>query len=171
MKIKIVKYILGAVFSCIMLVSCGGKEEKKKEGFTYEKKTDEPKKAEANENDIVITGNDVMQFNKKEISVKAGKKVKITLKHIGKMAKNVMGHNFVLLKQGVSVSSFGNKAALASKNEYIPEGTTDVIAHTKLIGAGETAVIEFDAPEPGTYDFLCSFPGHYAMMKGKLIVE
>lgn len=171
MEMKIVKCVLGAVFSCIVLIGCGGKEGKKKEGFTYEKKTDTSQKIEVNENDVVITGNDLMKFSKAEIKVKAGKKVKITLKHIGKMDKNVMGHNFVLLKQGVSVSSFGNKAATFSKNEYIPEGTTDVIAHTKLIGAGETATIEFDAPEPGTYDFLCSFPGHYAIMKGKFIVE
>jgi len=87
------------------------------------------------------------------------------------MGKKVMGHNFVLLKRGVSLIAFGNKAATASANEYIPEGTQDIIAYTKLIGGGETAVIEFDAPEVGIYDFLCSFPGHYAIMKGKFIVE
>jgi azurin len=32
-------------------------------------------------------------------------------------------------------------------------------------------MIEFIAPEKGTYDYICSFPGHFAMMKGKLIVE
>ena len=40
-----------------------------------------------------------------------------------------------------------------------------------MIGGGETDVIEFPAPEKGTYEFLCSFPGHYGMMKGKFIVE
>ncbi|MCL4161054.1 UNVERIFIED_CONTAM: hypothetical protein GTU68_056724 [Idotea baltica] len=112
-----------------------------------------------------------MQFNKKEIKVKAGKKVKITLKHIGKMDKNVMGHNFVLLKQGVNLMAFGNKAATARDNDYIPLGNQDVIAHTKMLGGGETAVIEFDAPEAGTYEFLCSFPGHSGLMKGQFIVE
>ena len=168
---KIIKYVLVAAYSAVLLIGCGGKEEKKKENFSYEKKSDAPQKVEVNENDIVITGSDAMQFNKKEIKVKAGKKVKITLKHIGKMPKNVMGHNFVLLKQGVSLTAFGNKAATASANEYIPEGSEDVIAHTKLIGGGETAVIEFDAPKTGTYQFLCSFPGHYAIMKGTFIVE
>ncbi|GAA4946957.1 hypothetical protein GCM10023314_20310 [Algibacter agarivorans] len=167
---KILKIIVAAMFS-ITIFSCGGKEEKKKEGFSYEKKSEVSEKVESNPNDVVITGNDAMQFNKKEIKVKAGEKVKITLKHIGKMDKNVMGHNFVLLKQGVSLTAFGNKAATASANEYIPEGSEDVIAHTKLIGGGETAVIEFDAPIAGTYQFLCSFPGHYAIMKGKFIVE
>ncbi|MCF7568992.1 azurin [Sabulilitoribacter arenilitoris] len=169
---KTIKYVLLSVFSCAILVGCGEKEEKKKEGFSYENKTKETKKVvEEDISKVVLTSNDLMQYNKTEIKVKAGKKVKLTLRHIGKLDKKVMGHNFVLLKQGVSVSEFGNKAATFANNEYIPNDTQDLIAHTKLIGAGETAVIEFDAPKPGEYDFLCSFPGHYAIMKGKFIVE
>lgn len=163
---------LALILLISMTISCGDKKEEKKEGFTYENKAEEPAAEVASMvNDIVITGNDAMQFNKNEIKVEAGKKVKITLKHVGKMDKNVMGHNFVLLKQGVDVTTFGNQAAVARDTEYIPAGTEDVIANTKLIGGGETAVVEFDAPAPGTYDFLCSFPGHYALMKGKFIVE
>ena len=163
--------IVAVLFFSMFLVSCGGKEEKKKEGFSYEKKSNVSEKVESNPNNVVITGNDAMQFNKKEIKVEAGKKVKITLRHIGKMNKNVMGHNFVLLKKGVNLTAFGNKAATAGANDYIPQDTQDVIIHTKMLGGGETAVIEFDAPDSGTYDFLCSFPGHYALMKGKFIVE
>ncbi len=169
---KTIKYVLVSIFSCAILIGCGQKEEKKKEGFSYEKKTSETKKADtSNPNDVVITSNDLMKYNKSEIRVKAGKKVTITLKHVGKLDKKVMGHNFVLLKQGVDLVAFGNKSVSFADNGYIPEGTEDVIAFTKIIGAGETAVVEFDAPEPGEYDFLCSFPGHYSMMKGKFIVE
>lgn len=169
---KIVKYVLVSIFSCAILISCGGKEEKKKEGFSYENKADTTKKVNTdNPNEVIITSNDLMKFNKTEIRVKAGDKVKLTLKHIGKLDKKIMGHNFVLLKEGVSLSAFGNKAATFAGNDYIPDDSQDIIAHTKLIGAGETAVIEFDAPAVGEYDFLCSFPGHYAIMKGKFIVE
>lgn len=172
---KIFKYLVVCVFSALTLMNCGGKEEKKKEGFTYEKKetTAPVEKAEepSNEANIVISGNDLMKFDKSEIKVKAGQKIKLTLRHIGKLNKQVMGHNFVLLKQGVDVAAFAGKAAVSAASEYIPEGTEDVLVHTKLVGGGETAVIEFDAPAAGTYDFICSFPGHYAMMKGKFIVE
>ncbi|MFD1162400.1 azurin [Hwangdonia seohaensis] len=169
---RTIKYALAFIFSCAILLGCGGKEEKKKEGFTYENKKSTTKKVEESDpNQVVLTSNDQMKFNKTEIRVKAGKKVKLTLKHIGKLDKKIMGHNFVLLKQGVSVSAFGNHAATFAENEYIPEDTKDIIVHTKLIGAGETTVIEFDAPAVGEYDFLCSFPGHYAIMKGKFIVE
>ena len=167
---KVLKQLL-VLFIAGFLMACGGKKEDKKEGFSYEKKSDASEKVESNPNDVVLTSNDAMQFNKKEIRVKAGQKVKLTLKHIGKLDKNVMGHNFVLLKQGTDLTAFGNKAATFGNNEYIPTDTEDIIVHTKLIGGGETAVVEFDAPEKGTYEFLCSFPGHFSMMKGKFIVE
>ena len=168
---KVLKYTLVAL-TAVVLISCGEKKEKEeKEGFKYENKKTEEVKEEASPNNVMLTSNDQMQFNTKEIKVKAGEKVTVTLKHVGKMAKNIMGHNFVLLTQGTDLVDFASKAASARDNDYIPEGTTEVIAHTKIIGGGETDVIEFDAPAPGTYEFLCSFPGHYGMMKGVFIVE
>jgi azurin len=170
---KSLKYFMLLFFILFEAVSCGNKkEEKSKDGFTYEKTTDSTSKTETDSNEVVLTGNDAMQFNKTEIRVKAGEKVKLTLTHVGKMSKNVMGHNFVLLKQGVNLTAFGNKAATSAATEYVPkDAANDIIAYTKLIGGGETTVIEFNAPEIGEYEFLCSFPGHYAMMKGKFIVE
>ena len=100
-----------------------------------------------------------------------GKKVKLTLRHTGKQPVEVMGHNFVLLTQGTEIPAFGAKASAARDNGYIPEGTDAVIVHTKMLGGGQSDTIEFEAPEPGTYDFICSFPGHYSVMKGKFIVE
>ncbi|HER40711.1 MAG TPA: azurin [Salinimicrobium catena] len=120
---------------------------------------------------VNLTGNDQMQYNLNEIRVKAGDKVRLTLTHVGQLPENAMGHNFVLLKKGTDLVDFAQKAATASGNEYIPEGTDAVIAKTEMIGGGEQTTIEFTAPEAGTYDFLCSFPGHYVQMKGKFIVE
>jgi azurin len=82
-----------------------------------------------------------------------------------------MGHNFVLLKKKVNLIEFANKAATARDNQYIPVGSDEVIVYTDMIGGGQETTIEFLPPEPGVYDFVCSFPGHYAMMKGKFIVE
>lgn len=118
---------------------------------------------------IIINANDQMRFDTNEIKVKAGEKVKITLNHTGKLPKNVMGHNFVLLTKGTDVATFATAAMNEKGNDYIP--STGVITHTKVIGGGESTTIEFMAPKKGTYDFICSFPGHYAMMKGKFIVE
>lgn len=121
--------------------------------------------------ELSIEGNDQMKFNKNELRVKAGQTVKLTLKHTGQMSKEVMGHNFVLLKKGTELSEFAQKASQAKSNDYIPKDTDQVIAHTKIIGGGEETTITFEAPEAGTYDFICSFPGHWIQMQGKFIVE
>ncbi len=121
--------------------------------------------------EITIESNDRMQFDLSEIKVEAGQTVVLTLKHVGKLPKAAMGHNWVLLTQGTDIQEFGSAASKFANNEYIPEDTDNVIVHTKLIGGGQETTIEFTAPEAGTYDFICSFPGHYGMMKGKFIVE
>ena len=121
--------------------------------------------------EVSISAGDQMQFSKNEIKVKAGTIVKLTLTHTGEMSENVMGHNFVLLEEGTDISEFGLKAMKAPENNYIPEDGEEVIAHTEVIGGGESVTIEFRAPEAGVYDFICSFPGHFAVMQGKFIVE
>ena len=122
--------------------------------------------------ELVLEGNDQMQFNLKELRVKEGQTVRLTLNHVGTMAKNAMGHNFVLLKEGVDLADFGQKAATAMETDYIPTSEEgNIIVHTKMLGGGESDTIEFEAPAKGTYEFLCSFPGHYALMRGVFIVE
>ncbi|MBX2985466.1 MAG: azurin [Bacteroidia bacterium] len=122
--------------------------------------------------EVTIEGNDQMKFNLTEIKVKEGQTVKLTLNHVGKAPKAVMGHNLVILASGVDMMAFSKDAISAKATDYIPEkDLKNIIAHTKLIGGGESDVIEFQAPAKGTYDFLCSFPGHSALMKGKFIVE
>jgi azurin len=165
------------VLTAIAMVSCGEKKEKEQikltdqPAETTESVTEEKSTQDENVVEITITGNDQMQFNLAELKVKAGQTVRLTLKHVGKMDKNVMGHNWVLLTKGTDVGAFGQAAVEAKATDFVPEGTTQVIAHTKLLGGGESDTIEFVAPAAGTYDFICSFPGHYALMKGKFIVE
>ena len=129
-------------------------------------------KSSSNSNEITLelTSNDQMRYDKAKLNVRAGQKVTLVLRHAGKMKKSVMGHNFVLLKPKTDLVKFANLAAAAKGNDYIPAGN-DVIAHTKMIGGGESTTITFDAPPKGTYDYICSFPAHYMIMKGKFIVE
>lgn len=120
---------------------------------------------------IDLYSNDQMKYDKNEISVPSGSSVELTLTHTGTMAKETMGHNFVLLAQGTDLVEFTTEAGKAADNGYVPAGSDAVIANTELIGGGASTTVTFDAPEAGTYDFICSFPGHYALMKGKFIVE
>ncbi len=121
--------------------------------------------------EIVIEGNDQMKFDLSEIKAKEGDTIVLTLKHVGKLPKAAMGHNWVLLSAGTNVNEFAMKAIRARTNDYIPEESDEVLVHTALIGGGEESTIEFVVPAAGEYDFICSFPGHYSLMKGKLIVE
>lgn len=120
---------------------------------------------------LIITSNDMMRFDKDELVAWEGQTVTITLKHTGTMPKTAMGHNFVLIDNSISVADYCKKALEAKDNEYIPSDANLTIAHTALIGGGEQTQVTFKAPSKGTYDFLCSFPGHYSVMKGKFIVQ
>ena len=120
---------------------------------------------------LALSGNDMMQFDKNELMAKSGEKITLTCRHVGQLDKRVMGHNFVLLKPGTDITGFANEAAAVGESgDWIPNDGVQVIAHTKMLGGGQTDVITFDAPEPGIYDFICSFPGHSAMMRGTLTV-
>jgi azurin len=119
-------------------------------------------------NVIELTANDQLKFDKIELHVKANEKVTLTLKNVGTMTKDAMGHNFVLLKDGTDLAAFSQSAINAP--DHIPANNPAVITHTKLLGPGESDTIEFTVPA-GTYTYICSFPGHYMTMTGVLTAE
>ncbi len=129
----------------------------------------------AEEKKIEISGNDQMQFSTKALEATAGDTVTLTLTHTGKLPKVAMGHNWVLLHKDVKLPEFAMKAMKAADTDYVPtdEATKkEVITHTKLLGGGETDTITFTAPEEaGDYPFLCTFPGHFAVMQGIFTVK
>ncbi len=161
----------------LSLAACGSDEKTSGSGTATEAATEAATGAASASSEgqvikLVIEGNDLMQFNLSELRVPAGSTVELTLKHVGKQTREIMGHNLVILNQGVDPMEFGMAAAQDKENDYLPPSLKDqVLVHTKLIGGGEEDTITFQAPAAGTYDFLCSFPGHFAMMKGKFIVE
>ena len=119
---------------------------------------------------LEITGTDAMQFDKKELSV-AGDctQVEVTLHHSGKLPAQAMGHNWVLSKTAdvAGVASDGIAAGFA--NDHIKKGDARVIAHTKIVGGGQTTSITFPTSaltKGGAYTYFCSFPGHSSIMKG-----
>lgn len=153
--------------------SCGGDKKQQEAPVIYEENTSNPESEDEAPltNSLIIESNDKMQYTKNELRATVGTIV-LTLKNTGKMDKAVMGHNLVILKPGTDIADFAAKANNAKATDYIPASeNTKIIAHTNLLGAGESDTIEFTITEKGNYDYICSFPGHYALMKGKLIVE
>jgi azurin len=121
---------------------------------------------------IEITANDQMKFSLTTMEAKAGEELKVVLKNIGSLPKEAMGHNWVLLKAGTDPMAFGAASMMAKATEYIGPSVKDqVIASTPVIGPKQTAEIVFKAPPPGEYPFICSFPGHVALMRGVMTVK
>ncbi len=122
---------------------------------------------------VTIESNDRMQFSLPQIRVAADcTQVDLTLKHTGRMPASAMGHNWVLTRTPdfQPVATAGMRATLA--DSYLPKNDARVIAFTPVIGGGQTTRVRFATSKltrGGDYTFFCSFPGHWGMMKGKLI--
>jgi len=119
---------------------------------------------------LEISGNDQMQYDKQTLTVPAScKEVTVTLHHVGKLPREAMGHNWVLVNgpDVDAVANGGMGAGLA--NDYVASGDKRVLAHTKVIGGGQTTSVTFETSglkSGGDYRYLCTFPGHHALMHG-----
>ncbi|MDH4874441.1 azurin [Pseudomonas sp. BN515] len=121
---------------------------------------------------IDIGSTDQMTFTQERISIsRECKQITLTLTHHGRMPVAVMGHNWVLAKasdvQAIATDGINARAS----GGYLKPGDERVIAHTKLIGGGESTSVSFEVGNltPGeSYAYFCSFPGHWAAMKGTL---
>ncbi|MBP9961877.1 azurin [Pseudomonas sp. FFUP_PS_473] len=124
---------------------------------------------------VTVDSTDQMSFNTKEIAIdKSCKQFTVELTHSGKLPKNVMGHNLVVSKEAdmQAIATDGIGAGL--DNNYLKAGDTRVIAHTKVIGAGEKDSLTIDVSKLAAgekYGFFCSFPGHISMMKGTVVLK
>jgi len=119
---------------------------------------------------LTIAGNDAMQYDKKELDVAPDcTEVTLTITHTGKLPAAAMGHNWVLVKTAdvTAVANAGMSAGLA--NNYLTPNDPHVIASTKVVGGGESASVTFPTSKltkGADYTYMCTFPGHYVIMKG-----
>jgi azurin len=96
--------------------------------------------------------------------VKAGSRVKVVFNN-----NDDMLHNFVVVKPGMA-NPVGEAALRLNLNgpkmQYVPN-SPNVLYHTNLLQPESAETIYFVAPtEPGDYQFVCTFPGHYTVMQG-----
>ena len=109
-----------------------------------------------------------LKFDQTLLTTKAGTRIRLIFRNTDDML-----HNFVLCAPGKG-QDVGN-AALAlgvegNAKNYVPD-SADVLFHTAITQPETSDTIYFIAPTtPGDYDFICSFPGHSAIMKGILRV-
>jgi azurin len=122
---------------------------------------------------LTIDATDDMRFEQDSLQVETRcTDVEVTLHHTGKLPAHVMGHDWVLTKTSdvAAVANAGMGAGLA--NSFQQPGDKRIIAATKIVGGGEKAVVTFNTSqlERGvSYSYFCSAPGHFSMMKGRLV--
>lgn len=109
-----------------------------------------------------------LMYDQAKINVKAGQKIKLSF-----VNNDDMQHNVVITKPGKADAvgeTATNMGLEGPKLHYVPK-SDDVLFHTKLVNPGSSEVIYFEAPStPGTYQIVCTYPGHYATMQSVLIV-
>jgi putative membrane-bound dehydrogenase-like protein len=113
-----------------------------------------------------------IMFDKTTIKVKAGQPVKLTLNN-----PDATQHNLLILEKGTPLEEIGmaaNEMAKdpeAAKKGYIPDDKR-ILHHTRLLAPLTSQTLRFTAPKkPGKYPYVCTFPGHWTVMKGVMIVE
>lgn len=112
-----------------------------------------------------------LTFATKELHVVAGESIEFTLSN-----PDVVPHNWALACPD-SLQRVGEQAnrlisdPRAVARQYIPE-TKEILAYTDVVAPGDRFTVYFRAPDhPGRYPYLCTFPGHWMVMNGVMIVE
>lgn len=124
---------------------------------------------------VAIEADDLMTFNLKTIRVPGDcAQLRVTLKHVGRMPATVMGHNWVLAetRHHRDLGLAGGRMKIT--DSFLPRDDARVIAHTPVIGGGQSVEVVFSTArlrKGGDYTYFCSFPGHWNMMKGRLVFE
>ena len=121
---------------------------------------------------VVLKADDAMKFDLKEFKINktACPEFTVEIDHVGKLPAAAMGHNVVITKEADVDAAAKDGIAAGPASNYVKEGDPLVIAHTKLVGGGEEASLTLDPAKlaGGEYKFACTFPGHGALMNGKV---
>lgn len=118
---------------------------------------------------LINTVIEKLQFDVKTVTLKAGKKVKLTF-----VNPDALPHNIVIVKPNTAdmvAAAAINMGADGFKKAFIPE-SNNILHSSRMLERRETQIIEFTAPsKPGKYPFICTFPGHAQLMRGYIEVK
>ena len=122
--------------------------------------------------EIKIEGSDMMKYDIAEITLDTScEKTNISLKHAGKLPINAMGHYVVIVEEkNLNKITQQINFSLGVEKGYLPK-SEDIIFISTMVGGGDTTELEMDMSKldkTKSYVFFCSFPGHWALMRGKI---
>jgi azurin len=113
-----------------------------------------------------------LSYDTPGFTVKSGQPVKVTFSNESVLPQP---HNLCICQPGSKEDMIVQAGKMATDPNgfakgFIPD-TPLILWHTKLINPKESQTLEFTAPAPGDYPYLCTFPGHTAIMNGVMKVE
>jgi azurin len=116
----------------------------------------------------IASDGDLLAFKPDHLTCVTGAHVRLTFYNTAKYVSQE--HNWVLTVPGAAAAVEKAGLAAGEQSGFVPKGDSRVLAATPVIGKGQHVSIEFTAPAPGTYPFLCTNPGHGEVMHGVLVV-
>jgi azurin len=173
-KIFYVVVIAGILFS----TACGHTEDNTKKESVVTQPADSAETTVPGVDKLPFTdtihlkaGNE-MRFDQELFRIRTGKKIRLTLTNTAAKSNLSMTHNVVVLAKGTDIADFADAVHNAKDEQYVPASVAPlVIAHTGMVAGGDSGEVEFTISKPGVYDYICSFPGHWGTMQGKIVAE
>jgi azurin len=152
-----------AVTFLLLLVACGGGASTPVQPTATSPSPTQP--AAASNATLLEIGtsqlSDEFKYDKESLEAPTGSKIMLKFNNNTKPADEI-GHNWVLVKPGQEDSVLANGITAGDDNDWLDVNDPGIIAYTRLIEGSESDTITFDAPAPGTYTYLCTFPEHAA---------
>lgn len=119
---------------------------------------------------LIGTRGDELKFNKTSLEARAGATITLRFTNNASVASEIR-HNWVLIQPNKEEQVATDGISAGELKGYLNHNNPNVIAAIPLVKPGETGEVSFNAPAPGRYPFICTFPGHYTLMHGILEVK
>ena len=106
-------------------------------------------------------------YDIREFTTRTGQKVTVTFKN-----SDFPPHNLLFVKPGTGDEVAALALALGAEGfakKFRPD-TDKILWGSTMLEQGQEATINFVAPAPGDYPYICTFPGHHILMRGVMHV-
>lgn len=163
--------LFSVLFLALFLIAgCAGESSTTSEEATTEAAPEAPAASDGMQEVVIQPVGDQLKFALEEFTVKSGSTVKLVMDNVATL--DAMQHNVVILATDADVNAVGVASMQAGpENNYVPADDASILFYTAIAKPGEQTTVEFTAPAPGRYTYICTFPGHYTLMQGVMIVE
>ena len=116
---------------------------------------------------VIDVQGDALKFDQGRMAATAGEEVVVTFSN----SSGFNTHNWALVEAGTKDAVSTDGLAAGQDNHWLPVDDPRVIASTILIGPGESTTTTFTVPSTGSYEFVCTFPGHNPTMFGAFLIN